>query len=388
MIQITDKSQCCGCTACASICAHDAITMQPDKEGFLYPRVDINKCVDCGLCVKVCPVLNRKIVDNTPNQIAYKALRIKDRKLLETSSSGGAFIAVASYVINHGGVVCGAKYTEDAVVIHDFAETLEDVKRFMGSKYSQSDIRGIYRKTKEYLRDGRLVLFTGTPCQVHGLRLYLRKQYENLITVDLICHSVPSPMIFKDYINFCSSKLGGKVNAIDMRYKQTYGWSHRFAYRFHFENGKQTIEPRTVENWGRLFFSRLIDRPSCYECKYTNYNRCGDLTIADFWDDDNFRPDIRSKEGTSLCLVNTEIGIKILKEIQEFVILWNITKEESYQPNLEKPTPMNKRRSSFWKDYYAKGFPFVYRKYFVYSPWVKLKRFVKRTLINSGLLRK
>lgn len=375
-----NPQDCCGCTACVSICTHDAISMHPDKEGFLYPVVNTDICVSCGLCESVCPVLNRNKVENSPNQIAYKALRIKDKNLLKKSSSGGAFIVVATYVINNGGVVCGAKYSDDAVVVHDFSETIEGLRVFMGSKYSQSDIRGIYKKIKDYLRTGRLVLFTGTPCQVHGLQLYLRKQYENLITLDLVCHAVPSPKIFKEYIDFCSKKLGGKVNSIDMRYKLPYGWSHKFVYRFNLENGKHIVDPTDFVNWGRLFFSKLIDRPSCHECKYTNYNRCGDLTIADFWDDNNLRPDIRSVDGTSLCLVNTEKGLKILNEIHDFIVEWDITKEESFQPCLDVPTSKNIRRDIFWEDYYKKGFEYVYKKYFKPQNKQIIKNKIKKIL--------
>jgi coenzyme F420-reducing hydrogenase beta subunit len=388
MIQITNKADCCGCTACASVCAHHAINMEPDKEGFLYPTLNRNLCTECELCEKVCPILQRKGQELLPNQLQYKALRLKNNELLKRSSSGGAFIAMASYVINQGGIVCGAKYTNTAIVIHEFAETLNDTEEFMGSKYSQSDIRNILPQIKKYLKSGRLVLFTGTPCQVHGLNLYLQKKYDNLITMDLVCHAVPSPLIFKEYINYNSKKLNSPIKAIDMRYKGVYGWGHRFAYRYHLQNGKSIIEPNNIEKWGRLFFSKLIDRPSCHECKFTNYNRCGDLTIADFWDDTNKRPDIYSKEGTSLCLVNSKIGALALEAIKETVILWDISKEESEQPCLLRATPPNTQRDKFWNDYYQKGFKYIYRKYFTDSYYVRFKHLIKRTLITLRLWKK
>ena len=344
MIQITNKADCCGCTACASVCAHHAITLKSDNEGFLYPIINKDSCIECGLCEKVCPILQRKKQELNPNQLHYKALRIKDTELLNQSSSGGAFIAVASYIIKKGGVICGAKYTKAATVIHGFAETLDEAKKFMGSKYSQSDIQGVFPKIKETLKTGRLVLFTGTPCQVHGLNLFLQKKYNNLFTIDLVCHAVPSPLIFQEYINYCSQKLKSPIESIDMRYKLPYGWGHNFSYRFHLQNGKNLTNPYSVEKWGRLFFSKLIDRPSCHECKFTNYNRCSDLTIADFWDDMNKRPDIYSKEGTSLCLVNTEKGALILNEINDTIALWDISQEESQQPCLLRPTPPNNKR--------------------------------------------
>lgn len=385
MIQITNKADCCGCTACASVCAHHAISMEPDNEGFLYPIINIDLCIECGLCEKVCPILQRKEQKLSPNQLQYKALRIKDTELLNQSSSGGAFIAVASYVIKKGGTICGATYTQTATVIHDFANTIDEAKKFMGSKYSQSDIRGILPQIKEILKTGKLVLFTGTPCQVHGLKLFLKKKYDNLITIDLVCHAVPSPLIFQEYINYCSKKLKSSIKAIDMRYKRSHGWGHNFSYRFHLQNGKTLVDPNSIEKWGRLFFSQLIDRPSCHKCKFTNYNRCSDLTIADFWDDINKRPDIYSKEGTSLCLVNTEKGVDILNAIKDTIILWDISQEESQQPCLLRPTPPNNKREKFWNDYNKRGFKYVYWKYFTDSYYVQFKHMIKHILIILGI---
>ncbi len=380
MIEINNPIDCCGCTACASICAHKAIQMNADDEGFLYPEVDKALCVDCGLCNKVCPIIHRKEMTLEPNQISYKALRIKDHDKLMASSSGGAFVAVAEHIIKKGGVVYGAIYDNNCVVMHQSADTLEGIRQFMGSKYSQSDMRGIYASVKDTLRQGREVLFTGTPCQVEGLRLFLRKAYDNLTTLDLVCHAVPSPKLFKEYVDYCSQRLGSKVVAIEMRHKQTCGWSHRYAYRFSFENGKHTVDPKQIENWGRLFFSKLIDRPSCHECKFTNYHRAGDLTIADFWDDAHRRPDIHSNDGTSLCLVNTPKGQQILNEIDDQIELFDITKKESEQPCLLGPTPVSPRRAEFWSFYQQHGFERSYKKFFTDSTYVRTKKLVKKII--------
>lgn len=383
MIRINDPADCCGCTACASVCNHKAITMSEDKEGFLYPIVNNNLCKRCGLCVSVCPIKKRSIsADIRPSQIAYKAIRIKNDSLLERSSSGGAFIAIASYIIYKGGVVCGAKYTDDSVVIHSFAYTMEDIYDFMGSKYSQSDIRGIYEQIKKLLQSGRIVLFSGTPCQTHGLTLFLKKKYENLVTVDLVCHAVPSPKIFREYINFCSQILGKRIKSVDMRSKIPYGWSHNFTYCFNLESGEKITEPEGIERWGRLFFSKLIDRPSCHQCRYANLNRIGDLTIADFWDDDNKRPDIKSNKGTSLCLINSRKGLDIIENIKDSIQTWDITMDESIQPCLLYPTSAHKLRDRFWIDYEQKGFGFVYKKYFTDSLYFKLKQQIKYKIKN------
>ena len=385
MIQITDKSQCCGCTACASICAHDAITMQPDKEGFLYPIIDADICTNCGLCETVCPIIYRNGIDLHPNQKALYAARYRDKETLMDSSSGGAFWALAELVIKKGGVVCGVEYSPRMDVRHAFAETLEDCKRFMGSKYVQSNINGIYSQIKAYLKNNRYVLFVGTPCQVEGLNLYLRKPYDTLITTDLVCHAVPSPLIFREYIAFVNKKMKANLTAIDMRYKRICGWSHRFSYRYSFDTCKRICDPSGISNWGRLYFSRLIDRPSCHECKFTNYHRSGDFTLADFWDDAHKRPDLYSSDGTSLFLVNTEKGMNWLTELNENLNLWSITPEEAWQPCLEKVTIKAPLREQFWIDYNRKGFSFVYRKYFTDSYKTRLKRQIKWTLKFIGL---
>lgn len=385
MIQIINKTDCCGCTSCASICAHNAISMVPDETGFLYPVVDKKKCTECKLCEKVCPIIHRKTTDLTPNQIEYIALRIKNKDLLQKSSSGGAFMALSLYILKQGGIICGAKYSDNAKVIHDFAEDKERAEAFMGSKYSQSDIRGIFKKIKLYLQSNRLVLFTGTPCQVHGLKAYLRKKYDNLITVDLVCHAVPSPLIFEQYIKYCSEILGSKITSIDMRCKTPYGWGHKTSYRYHLENGEKIINPDKIEIWNRIFFSKLVDRPSCHDCKYTNYNRCSDITIADFWDDKRNRPDIYSKEGTSLCLINSIQGKEILDNIKDEVEIWTISKKESEQPCLLYPTPSNPKRDIFWKDYHEKGFKYIYMKYFTDSYYVRFKKLLKTLVLSKSV---
>lgn len=380
MIRLKNLTDCCGCTACVSICHHKAISMQKDKEGFLYPIINNSLCVECGLCEKVCPIIHRRKIQKQPNQRGYYALRIKDEIQLESSSSGGAFIAIANCIIKKGGVVCGAKYNEDCVVVHDFAEDMHELEDFMGSKYSQSDIRGVFVKIRTYLQNERIVLFSGTPCQVEGLRLFLCKNYDNLFTVDLVCHAVPSPKIFREYIEYSSKKLGSQVVSINMRYKKTWGWGHRYSYLFLLKNGKNIVNPSQVENWGRLYFSRLIDRPSCHDCQFTNYNRCGDITIADFWDDNTCRPDIKSEEGTSLCLVNTEKGEILLKQIRSNITLWEISKKESEQPCLLTPTVCNPKRMQFWRYYQKKGFEKTYGKYFIDSAYKVLKRNIKNML--------
>lgn len=234
MIQITDKSQCCGCTACASICAHDAITMQPDTLGFLYPVVDKDKCVDCGLCEKVCAFNDHYDTSlNLPKPDAYAA-RHKDMKEVETSRSGAAFIAISDYVLENGGVVYGAGYTDHFRVVHKRAVTKEERDEFKGSKYVQSDLTGVFRRVKQDLKDGLTVLFSGTPCQTAGLHSYIGKKLRaNLILVDIVCHGVPGPYIWRDYIAYLEKKQGDKICWVNFRDKQKFGWkAHHETFKF------------------------------------------------------------------------------------------------------------------------------------------------------------
>lgn len=386
MIKIKKSEDCCGCSACLSICNHNAIVFKEDVEGFKYPMIEEGKCINCGLCEMACPILYRKVKDIRPTPKAYFAARHKNIVTLRNSSSGGAFTAIAGSVIELGGVVCGVEYDNDGVVRHSFSETMEGIRSFMGSKYVQSEIQGVYNQIKTYLKSDRWVLFTGSPCQVEGLKLFLRKPYENLLTVDLVCHAVPSPLIYKQYINMCSTKLAKRVMSINMRYKQTYGWSHRFSYCFYFENGQKAVDPVWVVNWGKIFFSQMINRPSCHSCKYSNLDRPGDFTIADFWDDKKNRPDLYSCEGTSLLMVNTNMGLDLINKLYDSIDLWKITKDEAMQPCLIRPTCSNQRRQEFWEFYLLRGFDAAYKKYFGDSKYVITKKIVKQ--IIKRVLRK
>ena len=381
MIRIINKEDCCGCSACVSICPKTAINFIQDSEGFNYPHVDVDKCVECGLCEKTCPIIQRKSIDKTvANPLQYKAVRIKDKKILSESSSGGAFSILADIIFDLNGCVCGVEYSEEGLPHHIIIDSKAELYKLRGSKYVQSNILGIFPAIKQRLLKGQYVLFSGTSCQVDGLKKYLRKDYANLLTVDLVCHSIPSPLIYKEYLTYCSKKLKKEIVSIDMRYKKTYGWSHRYSYRYCFKDGKSVIDSPFVVNWGRLFFSEMINRPSCGDCQYANLNRVSDFTIADFWDDDKKRTDIYSKEGTSLLLVNTEKGINALRNCQNNFYSWNITKEEALQPSLCHTTKPSDKRDEFWNFYYKNGFANSYNRYFADTKYVILKKIIKKII--------
>lgn len=234
MIQIQHPADCCGCTACASICTHNAITMQPDAMGFLYPVVDKSQCTDCGLCEKVCSFNDHYDIGfNLPQPDAYAA-RHKDMNEVESSRSGAAFIAISDWILKHGGAVYGAGYTDHFRVVHKRATTKEERDEFKGSKYVQSDLTGIFRQVKKDLKNGMIVLFSGTPCQTSGLNSYVGKNLrENLYLVDIVCHGVPGPYLWRDYLTYLEKKQGDKIYWVNFRDKQKFGWTaHHETFKF------------------------------------------------------------------------------------------------------------------------------------------------------------
>lgn len=358
MIKIENPADCCGCTACASICAHDAITMKPDALGFLYPEVDKEKCVDCGLCEKVCAFNDNYDTSlNLDKPLAYGA-RHKDMNEVETSRSGAAFIAISDYILEQGGVVYGAGYTDHFRVVHKRATTKEERDEFKGSKYVQSDMTGVFRQVKQDLRDGLTVLFSGTPCQTSGLNSYVGKRLrENLFLVDIVCHGVPSPYIWRDYIAYLEKKQGSPIVWVNFRDKQKYGWAaHHETFKFKMGGGKMSFT--------YLFYKHIILRKSCEKCHFTNLHRPSDITIADFWGWQKTDPNINSDDkGVSLVLINTEKGRKLFEASKDRMNTVQAGIQNCLQPNMQHPTKIDRKRNEFERDYQAKGFDFVYKKY-------------------------
>lgn len=380
MISITTKSDCCGCTACSSACNRHAITMVQDEEGFLYPHVDAESCIDCGVCEAVCPLLKRKVcVPSSVNKISMYAARLRDKEQLLKSASGGAFWALASYTIQKGGVVFGSVYDEQMRVVHSKSETLDKCQIMRGSKYVQSDLRGVFGQIKKLLIEGRTVLFTGCPCQVDGLLSSLRKPYRNLLTMDIVCHGVPSPKVFADYIAKVSDMFGEMPINISMRDKEAHGWGRKYSYVYVFGNGDKVADTDRVKNWGNLYFSQLINRPCCHKCPYTNIHRVADFTVGDFWDFNNLRPDIYSKDGTSLFWANTDRARAIMGGgfLQNMLQIWEISEREAMQPCLEAPPRVASNRCIFWKLYRLFGFQIVYWLLFKDSYYTRIKRKIK-----------
>lgn len=307
MIQIIDKHNCCGCSACSSICPKHCITMQADNEGFLYPKVNEADCIDCKLCEKVCHELH-PFEERKPQKV-YAAIN-KDEEVRLKSSSGGIFYLLAEKTIDEGGVVFGARFDEQWQVVIDYAETMEGVKAFMGSKYVQARMATAYVDVKRFLSEGRKILFSGTPCQIAGLHHFLRKPYDNLLTVDVICHGTPSPKVWSRYLDEVVTAGRKAINDVQFRNKRN-GWK---AYNFTMEynKGEQSVSlcsHHQQNHFMRAFLRDLILRPSCQNCQAKSGRSHSDMTIADFWGINVEIPDMDDDKGTGLVLVNSDKGL-------------------------------------------------------------------------------
>lgn len=349
MISIKQKEKCNGCSACFNICPKRAITMQSDMEGFLYPYVDKEKCINCDLCIKVCPI--EKDNKNIVNNIEAIACKNKKENIRKESSSGGVFTALCEEVISKNGVVFGAAYDDKLNVHHCYVETIEDCSKFRGSKYVQSKIGETFKEVKEFLLQDKMVLFSGTPCQIAGLYSYLGREYDNLILVDIACHGVPSPLVFKKYLESLENKNGSKVNNISFRDKKT-GWK-RYSFKVSY-NDKTTSEIAYDNIYMKGFLSDIYLRPSCYECKFKKPITYADLTLADYWGIDNIHPEFDDDKGTSLVLINTFKGKKCINNILNKLDYINTEYEQAikYNPSIVNASnfkDINKRKKFFDK---------------------------------------
>ena len=384
MIRIEHPEDCCGCTACASICPHNAISMKPDTLGFLYPEVDMEKCVDCGLCEKVCAFNDNYDTSLSLSQPDVYAARHKDMQEIETSRSGAAFIALSDWVIEHGGIVYGAGYTDHFRVVHKRAVSKEERNEFKGSKYVQSDLTGVFRQVKADLKAGLLVMFSGTPCQTAGLNSYVGKKLrENLYLVDIVCHGVPGPFIWRDYLAYLERKHGDKICWVNFRDKQLYGWTaHHESFKFVNGGGKMTFT--------YTFYKHIMFRHSCGVCPYTNTHRPSDITLADFWGWEKTDPTFNvDDKGVSLVLINTEKGRKLFEAVKDNMNIIPVKLEDCLQPNLQHPSIIHPKRMDFERDYARKGFEYVMKKYGDMGWRYRVRRILgKVKRIMKGVLRK
>lgn len=347
VIKVNGKSFCCGCSACKSICPKQCITMTEDKEGFLYPTVDNKLCIDCEQCIKVCSFHN-PYSSNKPFNV-YAAYN-KDEYIRLESSSGGIFTLMAEKIVKEGGIVFGAKFTSDWRVEITPADKLKDLAAFRGSKYLQAKVGDSYKRAKEYLCQGRIVLYSGTPCQIAGLKHYLRKDYDNLLTVDFVCHGVPSPKVWEKYLLQVTNAGERELRDIKFRDKPN-GWKH-FNFTLYYDEAGKSYTMSTFNgknHYMRAFLSDMILRPSCYNCQA----RCGrshsDITIADFWGIEQALPQMDDDKGTSLLLVRTAKGLNALNFNQMIYTVSSYDDALKFNSAIERSAVPHRNRKDFFE---------------------------------------
>jgi len=348
-------ADCYGCYACKEICPKDAISMVRDEEGFYFPHVDGELCINCGLCERICIAKDKKQYatdrlqsEEEPQNLpkAYIGTCVSDEQLAQ-STSGGVFRSLVRYTIEKKkGVVVGTCFDKNANVITEFAETLEDAFKFSGSKYVRREIDGIFPKVKEYLDAGRVVLFSGVPCECAGLSAYLRKDYDNLIQCEILCHGGASPKIYEKYIGHINRKLKAKVKKVNFRDKSKSWLQKDFKLTFEFDNRKPLSVRGRRNNYMNAFLMNYIFRISCYRCQYAGNNRAGDITIGDCHGVNRVAKEFYDERGVSMVVASTPKGEQIWKEVQEEFRFTETTVAKAYEKNHIRPSVLTEERAA------------------------------------------
>lgn len=330
IIDVLKKEKCTGCSACVNCCTKDALTMREDEEGFEYPWCDTQKCNNCNLCEIACPVYNDKFT-KLEVQEAYAVWSL-DKEIRRTSTSGGAFTEIAQYVLSVGGVVAGAAYNEKSEVYHCLVENINDLEKLRQSKYCQSKKNDIFRTIKKKLDDDKYVMFVGAPCEVAGLKKFLVKQYENLIVCDFICKGNASLKVYRAYLNYLEKTYGGAVTKVWFKEKK-YGWNN-FSTKVFFDNGKSYRKDRYHDLYMRGYVeNNLFLRKSCDSCIFKGEHRFSDLTLADFWGVGSIERKLDIDKGTSLVIVNSLKGKKIIDKISDNIFIRRVNFSEAVKRN-------------------------------------------------------
>lgn len=380
MIKIEKAEDCCGCGACAQKCPKKCIELQQDSEGFFYPRVNLENCINCGLCESVCPF---RIETNRgkAEPLECWACHTQNTKIIKNSSSGGIFSLLAENVIAEKGIVYGTAMTEDCLAAKIISvENIPDLKKLQGSKYLQSTTGMVFSEIEYFLKDNRIVLFSGTPCQVSALKLYLGKEYENLFCVDIVCHGTPSPLLWKNYVRDIEKKYHKKIVEVNFRYKEQ-NWED-----FEAKKGLRKTYVyinRRHDTYMQMFLRNYCLRPSCYNCKSKFYNM-SDITLGDFWGIERIAPQAFNKLGTSLALIRTEKGRNLFHSISDCTresvsYLKAVDDNKAEYQSVERPI----ERASFFVDMNQMSYRDLYMKYLYPLPKHKLKK----VLIDMGIWR-
>lgn len=384
MIEIKEKKNCCGCGGCMNICPKHCVTMKFDSEGFLYPTINKNSCINCGLCEKICPVLNCQ-PDIPFEQTAYLAQN-KNEKIRRESTSGGAFTAIAEYVIENGGVVFGSAYDDKFHVHHTYVENKKELWKFRNSKYVQSDTGKTFSQAETFLKNGRLVCYSGTPCQIEGLKRYLRKEYENLITVDVVCHAVPSPLMWEKYLEMQQEGLGTNISNIMFRDKH-YGYKYSTMTIINKDGNEVYTYGIDTDPMLRAFFSNICDRPSCYDCHFKKRYRVSDFTLWDCFEVEKFDKNLDDDKGTTRVLVHSKKGREVFKCLSDKInfvpadpdFLTADIKEMFHS------IAINQNREQFFHDANNLEPKLLFNKYFPETLKVRMERMIRIFCYKTGI---
>ncbi len=351
--------KCTGCMACIDSCPVSAISLETSKKGFIYPKIDNDICIKCGLCDKICKTIlsNNKKINNTLIPIKIYAAKNKNESIRNRSSSGGVFYELTELILKNDGYVCGAIYNDRFEVEHVLTNDRKIRDKMQGSKYVQSNMYKLYEKIEEKLKQNKKVLFSGTPCEVAGVYKFLRCKnvcLDELYTCDIICHGVPSPKIFSDYLKDLENKYNSKIVDINFRYKEN---NYTQNIKIEFENGENYISNYFKGDYFyNLFLKDYILRDSCYRCDYANMNRISDITIGDFWGIEKSIDNFDDKRGVSLVFINTDKGNGIFSKISDKFNLIESKEEDCMQNNLKRPCRIPQNYNKMWKTYIEKGY--------------------------------
>lgn len=364
---ICEKEKCTGCRACYSICPNGAIIMQEDENGFLYPKINENKCIKCNKCRQICPVLHSK--EENKDIVAYACY---NKNLTErlNSSSGGIFVLLATEIIRKKGIVFGACFDKNFNVYHVYVDNEEDIYKLMGSKYVQSDIRDTYKKAKEFLDNDKYVLFTGTPCQIEGLNAFLGKAYSKLYTQDLICHGVPSPKVWRSYLKYRKKIDKEAPNNINFRSKNT-GWKE-YEINFKYKRFQYHVS-HNEDYFMQAFLKDACLRESCHQCAFKKKYRNSDITLGDFWGIENMLPNFYDNKGTSLVILNSDNGNKLFEKIKNKIEYGRVDVDKAIEYNSAfiKSAKKDPKREKFMKHVENEDFKKVLKKYTYNLPLYK-----------------
>ncbi|MBR2261331.1 MAG: Coenzyme F420 hydrogenase/dehydrogenase, beta subunit C-terminal domain [Paludibacteraceae bacterium] len=367
MISIKDKTDCCGCNACGDVCNKNAITFKIDIEGFWYPEVDKDKCNNCGLCEKVCPIINiKELKKNDSDKPLHTIAAInKNMKVRWDSTSGGAFSALSEVMYAQGGYVSGALYNEDFSVRNFVSNNHEDLEKLRSSKYLQSNAEGLYSEIRMLLKNGEKVLACGTPCQMAALRSFLQKEYDNLIIVDFICRGVNSPKVYRAYLDSLEKKYNSKVVYVKAKNKEL-GWRN-LTRKVTFANGQSYYGVYMDDDFRRGYHTNVFCRPSCYDCKFKGFPRIADITIADYWGIEKVDKNLDNNIGTSMILLNSKKGVAYFEKVKDYIEYKETPFESILGGNIalrKSIEPAKIDRKVFFEDLEAHGFDFVTQKYY------------------------